>query len=460
MKILLISPSKSDHKLKWFNRFFYHAGLSLSVVKNLTPEDIEVEIVDERIENIDINHDADLIGISVHTSVAPRSYTLANEFRKRKKTVVLGGYHPTARTQEALEYSDAVVVGPADTAWPQLLQDFKDNTLKKIYHGNKTPSLKSLIPEKRVGKKTFFPTNRLMTSIGCNYRCSTCAITKFYEKFMHKDLDSVIKEIKLMGKNLITFLDSNIVGNKKFAKELFRRIIPLNKKWIGQTTISTAYDDELLDLMAASGCIGLGIGFESINQNNIHLINKGTNVVSDYEKNINKIHKHGIIIKGNFMFGFDHDTPDVFEKTLEFAINNGIDLLTLNILTPYPGTRYYEQLANQGRLIHNESEHPFAWALYDRNHCVFKPIKANGLTPELLEYGLKWMYAQFYSLPNVKKKILHEPNYTRLLKIASTVFNGLQFIKTIPERKKHSILPSVYYKTLTSDILLNTGVNY
>ncbi len=439
MNILLLSPNEYSEKSKWHKRLFYYSRLSLAVLRNLTPNSHTVQILDENVENIDYDSDVDLVGITVHTSVSPKAYKISEEFKRRGRAVVMGGHHPTSRPDESLKFANAVVIGNAEHVWKKLLLDFEKGELQRKYHSPWKPSLETLAQGKRVNQKAIFPINSLMTSIGCSQRCTYCATADFYQGFLQRDLDSVINEITEMDSSFINIMDSNIVGNKKFAKKLFKKMIPLGLKWVSQAPISIAYDEELLDLMAESGCIGLGVGLETISQDNVNSVNKKSNKVEDYQKNIAKIHSKGIALKGYFIFGFDYDTTESFERTAEFAIQSKIDLASFNTLTPYPGTRLYKQFQKEGRLIHTESDYPGAWALYDRKHCVFAPKL---ISQQELEYGLNWIYGEFYSSKSVKERLSDMSQYSGLQKTICMIYNGLNILSKRSRRKNYPLPPS------------------
>jgi len=410
MKILLISPTwKKDTEKKRLRRdkIFKFPPHSLLAVAALTPKDIKIELIDENMEDIDFNKKVDLVGITTMTASAPRAYEIANIFRKKGIPVVIGGIHATALPQEAIRHADAVVIGEAEGIWEKLLEDFKKGGKKALsqFYQNSTMPEPSRIPFSRrdlLHGKGYFLSRFIQISRGCPFDCSFCSVSRFFgKKYRFRPVKKVIEEIKkITGKSLrkrfIGFLDDNIVGNVAYARELFKALIPYKLIWAGQSSINIARDEELLSLAAKSGCKGLFIGFESVSENSLEEANKRQNRISFYEKAVKKIHQFGIAIEGAFIFGFDHDDRNIFRKTVKFIEKIKLDAAQFTILTPLPGTKLYEKLKKEKRIIDKD------WSNYDFTHVVFKPKL---MTPEELKQGLVWAYKRIYSLPSIFKRL-------------------------------------------------------
>jgi len=431
MKILLIYPSQlkdNGKKLRsksglFFNRF------SLPMLAAVTPQNHQVEIVNDYHSDIDYNSDADLVGISSLTVEAPRAYQIAQEFKKRGKIVIMGGVHATLLPQEAKQYVDSVVIGEAEILWPKILEDIKRNQLKDFYKAEQLCDLDKL-PWPRLDllklheQNPFYP---IIGSRGCYFDCDFCSVTTIYGRtFRHRSVKSIIEEISQHRDKIITFLDDNTIADYNFAKELFIALRPLKVEWSAQVSINIAQHDELLDLAKKGGCGALNFGIESINQNNLDSINKKVNQADQLEKSLKKIKAKGINILLSFIFGFDDDDASSFKKTLKFLKRVEADAAYFHILTPYPGTRLYQRLKQEGRIITED------WSKYSGDYCVFKPKK---ISPKQLKREVKKIYRKFYSPVYTFKRIIIDSNQYRAAKI---------IIYFTSVRRLHIVLPSLF----------------
>ena len=410
MKILLISPTwKKEIKTKRMgrNRIFKVPPHNLLIVSALTPKDIEVEIIDENIEEIDFDKKADLVGITTMTASSPRAYEIADTFRERGIPVIFGGIHATVLPEETAQHADAVIIGEAEGLWEKLIEDFKKGgkqALDKFYKSSQRPDpVKIPIPRRELIKdKGYLLSRFLQLTRGCPFDCSFCSVSKFFgKKYRFRPIKKVIEEIRgMIGKPLKTrflgFLDDNIVGNINYARELFKALIPYKLLWIGQSSINIAQHGDVLQLAAASGCKGLFIGFESISESSLREANKSQNKIKFYERAIKKIHQFGISIEGAFIFGFDHDDKSIFKKTVQFIERVKLDAVQFSILTPLPGTRLYEKLEKEDRIIDRN------WSNYDLAHVVFQPKL---MTPQELKQGFDWAYQRIYRLSSIFKRL-------------------------------------------------------
>ena len=396
MKILLISPTVDTEKRT--NKGLMMPQLSLYILEGLTPPEIEVKVIEEEIDHIDLEQECDLVGISCLTANAPRAYELCQEFKKRGKTVVLGGVHPTILPDEALQYADCVVVGEAEGVWETLINDFQNDNLKKKYH-DPLPDLGKYIPKdfSKIIKKRLYNLIPIMTTKGCPYNCDFCCVTNLFGKeIRHIPIENIVRDIQESGAKNFLFLDDNIVGHPKYSKELFKAIKPLKINWVGQASISLLVgDDELLQLAAESGCKMLFLGIESVSDEQIKLMRKAIQDIEHLESAIKKIKKMGILIHASMVFGFDNDTTEIFDNTVKFLIKNKVNTVSFNVLTPYPGTKTYQNMKNEGRLITTD------WTYYDHNTVVFKP---KNMTPYELQVGKVEARKKFYSISSVLKR--------------------------------------------------------
>jgi radical SAM superfamily enzyme YgiQ (UPF0313 family) len=396
MKILLITPVK-DLASKTPKSLML-PQLALHMLEGLTPSEHQVKTVEEEIADINLDEECDLVGISCMTSNAPRAYYLAQEFKKRGKTVVLGGVHPTILPDEALSYADSVVVGEAEGVWEQLLEDFQLGKLEKIYHVPSPPLERYIsMKHRKLTKKRLFNVIPVMTTRGCPYHCEFCCVSDIYgKKIRHVPVDNVVRDIKESGGKIFIFLDDNIIGHSKYAKKLFKAIKPLKISWIGQASISFVHDTELMTLAAESGCGALFMGIETVSEYQLKRMRKSFNEIRKVEEAIKKVKDLGIHFHASMVFGFDDDTKAVFPETLEFLMRNKISTTSFNVLTPYPGTKVYEQFKEEGRLLTTD------WKYYDHTTVVFKP---KHMTPYELQEGKNWVKKEFSKISSILKRL-------------------------------------------------------
>lgn len=398
MKIAFIRPNMHN----FFSKDAIQP-LAFAILKSLTPNNIETELYDNRIEKINYNTNADLIAISVETYTAKSAYKISKEFKKRNKTVIMGGFHPTFLPKEALKFCDSVVLGEAESVWKKIIQDFNNNNLKNIYIGDNNYNIENIFFDESIFKgKKYAPIMPIQFSRGCKYNCEFCSINSFSKNTVkYRCVKKVIDEIHRKKPKYLFIIDDNIYSNKDKMKQLLKSLIPLKVKWGCQISIDITKDENLLDLMAESGCITTFIGFESLNENNIKQMNKNMNIDNfNYEYKINKIRKRGIMIYGSFVMGYDDDKFESFEKTVNFTIKNKFFLANFNPLTPMPGTQLYTRLKNENRLIYKN------WWIdnnFKYGKSVFYP---KNMTPQQLEDGCYYARKKFNSYFSIFKRSL------------------------------------------------------
>ena len=400
MKITFIMPAVGKKKSESYVRSWIMEPLGLAILSSLTPPEIEKKFFDDRLEEIPYDESTDLVAINAETYTAKRAYQIAAKYKQRNVPVVMGGYHPTLMPEEAAEHVDAIVIGEAEQIWEILLNDFKNKQLKKFYKSSTKTSLNNIFPDRSLFKdKKYFPVTLIETGRGCKFNCEFCSINAFYKRtYSTRPIDNIIDEIKRTRAKRIFFVDDNIVNDRNFAFELFKRLIPLKINWISQASMHIHNDDQLLALMKKSGCRGVLIGFESLNKENLEVMGKHVNNVQNgYEKVVAQFHKHKMAIYGTFIFGYN-DTPDSFKKAYDFALKNKLFYAAFNHLVPFPGTSLYEKLKREGKLLFNK------WWL--DSGCYFGNIyfKPKNLTPEKLEQlCYKYRY-KFFSLASIIKR--------------------------------------------------------
>lgn len=381
----------------------------LQILSALTPETHTVRIVDEYHRRADPDLRVDLVCISVWTAAARRAYALADHYRSRGLKVVLGGPHISVCPQEAQPHADSLVVGEAESVWGALLRDAEAQQLQSLYQGEMLPLSETPNPDwSAIRPQDYAVQLSLSTTRGCVRSCDFC-----YEScrpkpnFRQRSLEKVLAEIDARPATVFAFLDNDITVNRPFAKRLLPELIPRKRHWLGMTSISVADDEEFLDLLARSGCRTLFVGFESVSAESLKEVHKHCNRVEDYVRNVRRIHERGIMVNGSFVFGFDHDDAQVFERTVDFGIAACLESATFTVLTPYPGTTLYKRLRAEGRIFDHD------WSHYDTTQAVFQPAL---MSPQTLEAGYSRAYEQFYTWPSIWKRCRpQEPGFARRL---------------------------------------------
>jgi len=353
-------------------------GLSILILASLTPQEYEIEIIDENLHQVDFNKNYDLVAITCCTQQATRAYEISKKFQSKKIKTVLGGIHPTVCSDEALKNADSVVVGECEDLWPKLLRDFEAGELKKKYKQMELYDLKKApLPRYDLIENLNYKMFWIQTTRGCPHDCNFCVASNIFGKiFRFKSVEQVVEEIKFIKSvNInprISFADDNMFVNKIYSKSLLEKIIPLNIRWFAQTDISVAEDMELLILLKKSGCSILFIGFESLSEDELKKSNKNNwkaKKVKHYEEYIHKIQSMGIGIFGAFMIGFDSDDVGSINDTCDFIKESKIYAPQISVLTPYPGCALREQLVDQNRILDKD------WNYYTGLDVTFKPNK-------------------------------------------------------------------------------------
>ena len=404
MHIKFILPGfKNMHSREFKSLMFryWFPSLTIPVLSALTPSEIERSFTDEVFESVDFDEDVDLVAISAMTAQVTRGYQIADIYREKGIPVIMGGVHVSALPDEALEHADSVMIGEAELQWSEMLRDFMNGSLKRIYRSTGFARMEQIpLPDRKIfdGKRRPIhgTVNSIQATRGCPHNCSFCSVTRFFgNTYRYREIDSIIDEIKSLDMSKeICFVDDNIYGNRIYAKELFTRLKELGIRWSGQGNITLAKDRELLRLCAESGCSGLLMGIESINENSLKSINKKTNHVNEYIDDIKLIQDSGVRILGSFIFGLDDDTADVFPETLKFVEKTEIALPAFNILTPYPGTRTAMELEQENRIF------SYDWSDYTATKAVYYPRK---MTVDELNEGYKWIYSAVHSNINLQR---------------------------------------------------------
>jgi radical SAM superfamily enzyme YgiQ (UPF0313 family) len=422
MKIKLIAPH--EQREDTLSSPFKLQRVNLPLLAALTPPGHTMTIVEEAFAPDDMNQDVDLVGITVLTELALRAYHIGDTYRQKAVKVVMGGIHPTVLPDEALEHADAVVVGEAEGVWPRLVSDAASGQMQRIYRAGKMTDLQGL-PKPR---RDLFPGTKgkgyipipigVETSRGCPYDCEFCCISQTLgQQYRVRPVQEVIAEIESIDSPHLFFVDDALGLNRNVAKKLFTEMIPLRRRWLAQGTVSLAEDLELLRLMERAGCLGLLIGFESVQKGTQNEVNKIKNLGIDFYEAMQRFHGEGFGILGCFVFGFDYENKDVFKQTLEFIMRSHMDVVQLRILTPYPGTRLYKRLLSEGRLFVSD------WWLrgYPPDTLLFQP---RGMTADELINGFARLNREAYSFGAITKRFFGMSPWKRTL-FGCQVYAGL-----------------------------------
>lgn len=413
MNILLVHPKMKHGPVTDKERgtlqakLFSNPELTLPAVAATIPKEHTIRLLHESYEDIDYSKEYDLVGISCFTMFAPQVYEIADNFRNIGVPVVLGGYHPTALPKEAKQHADSVIIGEAELSFPQLLKDLEENKLQPFYKAKK--QVKSAdIPPLRRNLLSFHPlSDGMKITRGCYYKCDFCSITYFFKHtFRTRPINEVITELKSLSHKIVFIHDANLTADVEYSKTLFKEMIKegTNKKWLANGNIFVlGKDEEFLSLAKKAGCIAWTIGFESISQKSLNSVNKFGNKVKNYNKWITTIRKHGMSINGLFMFGFDDDKPDIFDKTIDALNKLEIDAGEFNIITPLPGTPLFDRMKKEGRILTED------WEKYTQTQVVFEP---KNMTPEELYEGVRKVVKSFHA----PEKMLRR--WSRLLKLS------------------------------------------
>jgi len=355
--------------------------LSLGLLAAYTPSNYRIRILDENFDKINFDEPVDLIAITANSKTILRAYEIAIEFMIKKVTVIIGGIHASFIPKEAKQFCSSVVIGEAESVWPQVLNDFEHGKLKPFYKSELID-----ISELKSARRDLYPKGyffeTVQTSRGCPFSCEFCSVTAFNGlRYRYRNIDNVIKEISEIKNKNIVIVDDNILGVGAKAEQrtlnLIKRLAPLNKRWATQASINIAENDKVLKALVDSGNIALYIGFESLNESFLKNVHKSINLktkIKGYEDCIRKLHDYGIGIWGSFMFGHDFETKESIKETADFILDNDMDAVNLNALTPLIGTKLYDNMKKEGRLLQEKW-----WFCDPVPHVAFKPLK---MTPK------------------------------------------------------------------------------
>lgn len=413
MKVKMILPALAEAESPFWRPIKYSLfpplGLA-TLAAYLSPDD-EIDLQDQHVETLNLNDNPDLVIIQVYITNAYRAYKIADHYKKQGAYVLLGGLHVTSLPEEAAPHADTIFLGPGEETFPQFLKDFKNKSPKKVYSSS-IRTLDKIPPIRRdlIKRNRYLVPNSIVVTRGCPHHCDFCYKDAFFEggrSFYTQIVDDALAEIdRLQGRHLY-FLDDHLLGNAKFASELFEGMKGMNRVFQGAATVDSVLRGNLIEKAAEAGLRSLFVGFETFSPANLKQSNKKQNLEKDYVKAVNRLHSLGIMINGSFVFGLDEDDKDVFKRTVDWGVKNSITTSTYHVLTPYPGTRLFKDMEQQGRILTRN------WDLYDTRNVVYQ---TKNLTSDELKNGYDWAYKEFYSWSNILKASLNHDSHKHKLK--------------------------------------------
>ena len=418
MRVTMILPALTEATSPLFRPIKYSLfpPLGLATLAGYLGADDEVRILDEHVERIDAavaDDRPDLVVIQVYITSARRSYELADRYRERGVFVALGGLHVTSLPEEAAAHADAIFLGPGEDTWPRFLDDFRRGEPAARYE-SATRTLVGLPPIRRdlIRRERYLVPNSIVVTRGCPHHCDFCYKDAFFtggKSFYTQLVDDALAEIERLPGRHLYFLDDHLFGNRRFAEALFDGMAGMGRVWQAASTVDAVLAPGLLEKAAAAGLRSMFVGFETINAGNLAEQRKRQNIGRDYAAVVRRLHDNGVMVNASFVFGMDGDGPDVFDRTVEWAIATGIETATFHIMTPYPGTALYRRMDAAGRMVHHD------WDRYDTRHVVHRP---NGMSAEQLEAGYWRAYRDFYRWNAIWRGASGKPRADRLRHLA------------------------------------------
>ena len=398
MKVKMILPALTEAKSPFWRPIKYSLfpPLGLATLAAYLDPDDQVEIQDEHVETLGLDDEPDLVVIQVYITSAYRAYALADHYRKKGAHVCLGGLHVTTLPGEAAPHADTIFIGPGEDTWPAFLKDYRQGTPRKQYASVVRSLADAPLPRRDLIKRhLYLVPNSIVVSRGCPHHCDFCYKDSFFEggkSYYTLQVDRALAEIEsLPGKHLY-FLDDHLFGDARFASALFDGMRGMGRLWQAAGTVKSVLAPGLLEKAVASGLRSLFVGFETLSTSNLAAQHKIQNLDRDYNAAIRRLHGLGVMVNGSFVFGMDEDDETVFDRTVEWAVKQGIETATFHILTPYPGTALHQRIAGEGRISSAD------WNLYDTRHSVFRPAR---MSAQALEAGYWHAYQEFYRWENI-----------------------------------------------------------
>ncbi|MFP4345972.1 MAG: B12-binding domain-containing radical SAM protein [Anaerolineales bacterium] len=406
MKVKLILPALAEAKSPDWRPIKYSLfpPLGLATLAGYLDDDDEIIIEDEHVERVKLDDEPDLVAIQVYVTSAYRAYELADHYRAQGAHVALGGLHVTSCPEEAARHADTLFLGPGEATWPTFLTDFRAGRAQRAYRSGMRCLAGMPHPRRDlIQRHLYLVPNSLVVSRGCPHHCDFCYKDAFFDggrSFYTQPVDEALTEMERLPGRHLFFLDDNLFGDVRFAETLFGEMRGMNRLWQAAGTVQAVLTPGLVEKAAACGLRSLFIGFETLDTANLATHRKGHNLHRDYARAVRKLHDLGVMVNGSFVFGMDGDNVEVFERTVSWAVQQGIETATFHILTPYPGTALHARMAAQGRIITDN------WDRYDTRHAVFHPAQ---MTVAELESGYRQAYRDFYSWSSIFEAVRTRP---------------------------------------------------
>jgi radical SAM superfamily enzyme YgiQ (UPF0313 family) len=403
MRLTFVHPAIGHRPGARYMRTWQMESLPIAVLAGLTPEGIETNFFDDRMEPIDFDRPTDLVAIPVETYTAKRAYQIASEYRRRGVPVVMGGFHATLARDEVAQHAESVVTGEAEPVWAEVVDDARHGRLKTLYQAPAQPSLRDLRYDRNIfGSRRYLSLGLVETGRGCRFPCEFCAVQSFFrQSHRRRPVDEIAAELRALKatKKLFFFVDDNFAGDLRHAKELLQAIAEIDVRWVTQMSVDAAHDEDFVAHLAQAGCRGVLIGFESLDRETLRRMNKKFNTMGGgYDHALQNLRRHGIRIYGTFVFGYENDTDKSFDDAVAFAVDNRFFLAAFNHLTPFPGTPLYSRLQQEGRLLYQ------SWWLDDRYSYNTLPFTPRGMSADDVTRRCLDARRRFYGLSSMLKR--------------------------------------------------------
>jgi radical SAM superfamily enzyme YgiQ (UPF0313 family) len=378
----------------------------------LTPRPHDVRVIYQQLGEPPAETDANLVAISFFSGFAPAAYALAQHYRSKGKIVVAGGPHVTYAETEAARYFDAIVVGEAESVWAELLEDAGRGRLRPVYRG--TPLELDQIPTPRYDllPDRFFVKRVVQATRGCPFSCSFCTVPSLNPGFRTRPVENVMADIQYNDfkhwwqRKIVWFWDDNLTANRRYIRNLLTAMVPHKKWWLTQASMDIARDQELLELMKRSGCIGVFFGMESFGTESLQDAHKSQNKAEQYSETIRALHRQGICVMAGFISGFDGDTPATIKAMARRLYEAGVDVPFLSILTPFRGSPAYDKMVAENRILLERG-----WEFYNGYNVTFVPVQ---MSPDELLSAHRQLWREAFSFKYSFLRIVRSLKYLRL----------------------------------------------